>query len=86
MIENSSKAPLHFSLLKCTYLGKNHFNIISAKSEKMKLKSGHLEFRFSVVLHITMVVVLVCKPSVIYVISSDICVAIYHAYYIIPKL
>ena len=27
---------------------KTHFNIISDKSEKMKLKSGHLELRFSV--------------------------------------
>ena len=30
------------------YFGKNHFNNISAKSEKMKLKSGQLELRFSV--------------------------------------
>ena len=28
--------------------GQNHFNNISAKSEKMKLKSGYLELRFSV--------------------------------------
>ena len=48
VIENSFKAPLSFSLLKCTHLGKHHFNNISAKSEKMKLKSGHLELHFSV--------------------------------------
>ena len=50
VINNSSKAPLNFSPYQCTYmyLGKNHFDIISAKSEKMKLKSGHLELRFSV--------------------------------------
>ena len=50
MIENSFKAPLNLSPLKCTYLGKKSFhnNDISAKSEKMKLKSGHLELHFSV--------------------------------------
>ena len=46
--EISFKALLNFSPLECTYLGKNHFNIISALSEKMKLKSGHLELWFSV--------------------------------------
>ena len=46
---NNFKAPLNLSPLKCTYLGKNHFNNISAKSEKMKLKGGHLELRFKVV-------------------------------------
>ena len=51
LIENSSKASLNFSPLKCTYLGKK-FNIISTKSEKMKLKSGHLELRFSVLLEV----------------------------------
>ena len=30
VIENSSKAPLNFSQFQCTYLDKNHFNIISA--------------------------------------------------------
>ena len=48
VIENSFKALLNFSPFKCTYLGKGNFNNISAKSEKMKLKSGHLELRFSV--------------------------------------
>ena len=46
VIENSFKAPFNFSPLKCTYLGKVYFNVISAKSEKMKLKSGHLELLF----------------------------------------
>ena len=48
VIETSFKTPLNFSPLKCTYSGKIHFNNISAKSEKLKLKSGHLELRFSV--------------------------------------
>ena len=43
--EHSSKAPYIFSSLKCTYmyLGKNHFNIISALSDR-----GHFLLRFSV--------------------------------------
>ena len=49
MIENSSNAPLNFSPPKCNIRAKNHFNIIRAKSEKKKLKSGYLELRFSVV-------------------------------------
>ena len=50
MIENTSKAPLNFSPLECTYLGKIRFDIISAESEKMKLISGHLVLLFSVIL------------------------------------
>ena len=30
VIENSSKTPLNFSPLQCTYLGENHFNITRA--------------------------------------------------------
>ena len=49
VIETSYETSLNFSPLKCTYSGKIHFNNISAKSEKkLKLKSGHLELRFSV--------------------------------------
>ena len=50
VIENSSKAPFNFSPLKCKYLAKKLISIslALAKSEKMKLKSGHLELRFSV--------------------------------------
>ena len=48
VIENSSKTPLNFSTLQCTYLGKIHFNVTRAKSEKKKLKSGYLELRFSI--------------------------------------
>ena len=33
MIENSSKALLNFSQLKCTQLDKNNFNIISARQK-----------------------------------------------------
>ena len=50
MIENSSKAPFNFSTLKCTYLGKVHFNVISAKSEKNEIEKWPLRtsIRFSV--------------------------------------
>ena len=48
MIENSFKTTLSFSPLQCKYLGKNHFKITRALSEKKKLKSGYLELRFSV--------------------------------------
>ena len=52
VIENSSKAPLNFSPLKCKYLAKKFISIslALAKSEEMKLKSGHLELHFSVYL------------------------------------
>ena len=46
MIENSSKAPLNFSPLKFTYLGKNYFNIDSAKSEKNKIEKWPLRTSF----------------------------------------
>ena len=40
---------LKFSKMQRTYLSKNSFNIISAKTEKRKKKkSGNLELRFSV--------------------------------------
>ena len=48
VIENSSNTPLNCSPFNCTYLDNIHYNIISAKSGRMKLKSGHLELRFSV--------------------------------------
>ena len=48
MTENSFKATLNFSSLNAYIWAKIHFNNISAKSEKMKLESGHLELRFSV--------------------------------------
>ena len=48
VIENSSKAPLNLVPWNAHIWAKIHLNIISAKSEKMKLKSGHLELHFSV--------------------------------------
>ena len=47
VIENSCNAPLNLSSLTHIW-AKIHFNIIRTKSEKIKLKSGHLELRFSV--------------------------------------
>ena len=49
MIENSSKAPLNFSPLKYTHLGKNSikkFNIICTKSEKMIIEKWPLRTSF----------------------------------------
>ena len=46
MIENSFKAPLSFSPLKCTYFGKNHLNNISAKSEKNEIEKWPLRASF----------------------------------------
>ena len=49
VIRNFSKAPLNSSSLKCTYLGKNHFNIISAKSEKNEIESGHSVYVYQLI-------------------------------------
>ena len=46
--ENTSKTPLCFSPLQCTYLGKNSFHNHLGLVRKKKLKSGYLELRFSV--------------------------------------
>ena len=35
--------------LKCTYIGKNHFNFISVWSEIMSLKSDRLELGFNLI-------------------------------------
>ena len=48
MIENTSKAPLNFSPLKCTYLDKKSFQYHKRLVRKMKFKSGHLEVQLSV--------------------------------------
>ena len=41
--ENCSKTLLSVCPLKCTYIGKNHFDFISVWSEIMSLKSDQLE-------------------------------------------
>ena len=46
--ENCSKTLLNVGSLKCTYIGKNHFNFISVWSEIMSLKSDQLELGFSI--------------------------------------
>ena len=46
--ENCSKTLLIVCPLKCTYIGKNHFNFISVWSEIMSLKSDQLELGFSI--------------------------------------
>ena len=46
--ENCSKTLLNVCPLKCTYIGKNHFNFISVWSEIMSLKSDQLELGFSI--------------------------------------
>ena len=47
-MENSSKTPLNFSPLQCTYLGKNSFQYHKGIVRKKKeIKSGYLEPRFS---------------------------------------
>ena len=38
-----------YAALKCTYIGKNHFNFISVWSEIMSLKSDKIELGFSIV-------------------------------------
>ena len=48
VIVSSSKAVLYFSPLKCTYLGKFISISLALGQEKIRLKSGHLELRFSV--------------------------------------
>ena len=45
--ENCSKTPLNVCPLKCTYIGKNRFNLISVWSEIMSLKSDRLELGLS---------------------------------------
>ena len=44
----TSKTPLSFSPLQCTYLGKKSFRYHKGLVRKKKLKSGYLELRFSV--------------------------------------
>ena len=48
MIENSCNALLTLVHLIAHIWAKIHFNIDRTKSEKIKLKSDHLELRFSV--------------------------------------
>ena len=46
--DNFSERLLIVCPLNCIYSGKNHFNVISAWSEKMSLKNDQLEILFSV--------------------------------------
>ena len=53
--ENYSKALINFSPLKCTYLGKIHFNILSARSQKNKIEKWPLitSFQCKIVLSLS---------------------------------
>ena len=48
---HGKKTPLNVCPLKYTYIGKNHFNLISVWSEIISLKSDRLELGFSILMN-----------------------------------